>query len=107
MVICLGEFAHAILAVGRVDVNDIHLPLILNQEILQRFVIVADNQFVRGFAVVRVKTEVLIFFEIPNVIGFISFQSGFEIETGILVCGSQLGNHYGLVIVIRIVDKFL
>ena len=99
----MGKLAHAVLAIRRVNVNDINLPFVLDQKVLQGLVVVADDEFVDGLAVISTKTQCLVFLEITDVVGH-ALQAFVEMQACTLVGGAQFGYRHGLIVVIGLAN---
>ena len=67
-------------------------------------IVIANDKFVNGFAVIGMKTQSLVFLEITNVIGH-AFQPLVEMQASALISGAQFGYRHGLIVVVRLADQ--
>ena len=104
-IVGLGKLAHTIFAVRRIDINDIHCTAVLNKQVLQRLIVVANNQFVGGFTVVGMETQGCIATEIGNVVRH-PLKTLVEMQARAFVSCTESGNRDSLVLVVGLADEF-
>ena len=101
IIICFCEFTHIVFAIRRIYVDDINFTLVLNEEVLQRFVVVSDNEFVSRFRVISVKTQLIIFFEITNITRHL-FEPLVKMKPRPFIGSAEFRNHHCLIVAISL-----
>ena len=96
LIVRLGKLPHAVFAIRRVDIDDVHLPAVLDEQILKGVQVVADNQAVGGLVVAE--RERLVAAQVVDLRRG-ALEPLVEMEARAFVGGAERGNHHRLVVV--------